>query len=326
LLIPVLLTLFYIRSLILLIRLRPDVVVAHQLDTLPVALVLRGLRRDLRVVFDREDIYELMVYPDVPRILHEIIRMIEYELSTRADLWIFPNEGTRNYAPGKPRMRTIIVPNVPETGFAGNVLESLEIKNRVHHPFRIAYLGTVNAHLGVDVLIKAIGQLRENGNNVEAIIIGNGPYLSDAKRLANQVGAVDAIRFLGRVQRERVPELLSSCDASAVLVTPSSPLMGLIAPNKLFESMTLGIPVIASNFGTLAQIVKETRCGILVDPSNITLVADAIRELSRDRSLWTKLSRNCIAAMNENYSWNLAAGNLISGIRELRQVKSTRPS
>lgn len=302
--IPLFLTAFYLRSLPVIIRMHPTVCVAHQLDTLPLALILQKLVSGLRVVFDREDIYSLMVYPDVPSPIRPLIYSMEFALASRADLSIFPNEATREYAFGDDKS-SFIIPNVPEEGFLRQKENEPRGYRKPSDKFTIAYFGAVAPHMGLETLINAVSLLAGSRMRIECVVAGDGPLLEDLRQLASRLGAKDRVHFLGRVERKDIPELLSTCDASAILYAPTSPIMWMATPNKLFESMTLGIPVIASNFGMLARIVDEAGCGLLANPLDANSVADAIRRLSGNPSLRIHLSENGIEAMRTKYSWEI---------------------
>lgn len=322
LLMPLFLCLFYLKSLALLIRMRPEICVAHQLDTMPLALVLSRLVSGLKVVFDREDIYSLMVYPDVPPFIRPIIYAVECALASHADLSIFPNEATRDYA-NEDSESSLIVPNVPESGFTPPKDQNAKNNFGFADKFVVAYFGAIAPHMGLETFVKAVATLAQNGENVMGAVAGDGPLLEDLRQLATESGAAQSFRFLGRVERSRIPYLLSACDASAILYTPTSPIMWMATPNKLFESMLLGLPVIASNFGMLARIVSETGCGLLADPLNADSVAEAIRTLSRDSDLRNRLSRNGMEAIRTKYSWTNVEGRLVEAIWRLA---ASRPS
>jgi glycosyltransferase involved in cell wall biosynthesis len=301
-LMPFFLTIFYLRSLKLVLRFHPRLCVAHQLDTLPLALLLRRFVPELKIVFDREDIYSLMVAPDVPSIVRSIIYAVEYALASHADLSIFPNQATRDYA-YQDDSTSLIIPNVPEAGFTPIRGSSARSDYDLKDKFSVIYFGAVTQHMGLETLVKAVASLNADGENIVGIIAGDGPMLEELKKIAANERGGESVRFLGRLDRSRIPRLLSVCDASAIIYNKTSPIMWMATPNKLFESMVFGIPIIASNFGMIARMVTEANCGLLADPIEPESVAEAIRKLSRDPSLRSQLSRNGIDAMRTKYSW-----------------------
>ena len=141
--------------------------------------------------------------------------------------------------------------------------------------------------------------------------------LDDLKRLAARLGISGRVQSLGRVERGKIPELLLSCDASAILNASDDPMNWIGNPNKLYESMVLGLPVIASEFGEIAKIVRQAQCGLLVNPDNVESVAAAIRRLASSRELRETFSRNAREAMKKMYTWENLSSTFIQAIEGL---------
>ncbi|NQE46659.1 Trehalose synthase [ANME-1 cluster archaeon GoMg2] len=72
---------------------------------------------------------------------------------------------------------------------------------------------------------------------------------------------------------------------------------------KVFEYMLCGLPVVASNFPELRKVVKEADCGILVDPTNVDEITDAILYLLEHPEEAKRMGENGRRAVEENYNW-----------------------
>jgi glycosyltransferase involved in cell wall biosynthesis len=82
--------------------------------------------------------------------------------------------------------------------------------------------------------------------------------------------------------------------------------------------MMAGLPVVAPSFAEeVAYIVRETECGLLVDPSNPDEIAEVLDQLARDASLRRRLGENGRRAVLEKYNWEAEAGRLIQMYDEL---------
>ncbi len=88
-------------------------------------------------------------------------------------------------------------------------------------------------------------------------------------------------------------------------------------PNKLFESMAIGLPVIACNFGEIAKVVSEADCGLLADPDDVESVAEAIRTLAEHPEMKAKFSQNGRRSIEGRYRWEGLKTSLASSIRSL---------
>lgn len=82
-------------------------------------------------------------------------------------------------------------------------------------------------------------------------------------------------------------------------------------PIKLFEYMSFGLPVIASNFGHMKKYVDKDLCGILVDPDNADAVGAAMVELLSNKDVYQKYSENGRKAALEKYRWEFEFKKLL---------------
>lgn len=315
---PILLAAFYLRAILVILKLRPDICVSHQLDVLPLALLLRAISVCSKVVFDNEDIYSLMISKNAPGLFSSTIRSLEWHFIKKADLCLFPNSAMKDYVYMASGPDAIFVPNVPDTGFQPEGGKSSAGKKvGDDKSFKITYFGLITRFRGLEVLVGALRELIAHGINASCLLIGDGPLVSELKELSIKYGIRDRVLFTGRVERESIPRLVAACDASAILNSRNDPMNVFGDPNKLYESMVLGIPVIASNFGEIGKIVKESECGVLVDPDDEKSITDAMIRLSRDPNLREGLARNGRETMRTKYSWEEVEHRLAEAMKQL---------
>ncbi len=314
---PFLLVLFYLRCIPTLIRLRPAICIAHQLDVLPVALFQRRLQPTTKVVFDNEDIYSLMISKGTPRVIDSIIRALERQLASRADLCLFPNTVMKDYLDLSDGPEAAVIPNIPEIEFVPNRIARRKDRVSDDQTFTIVYFGLITRYRGLENLIKAIGKVTSQGTRVSCSFIGDGPLVTNLIALASVMGVTERVHFLGRVSRERIPEIVSSFDSSAILNSSQDMMNRIGNPNKLYECMVLGVPVIASNFGEIGRIVKSADCGVLVNPDDVECVANGITELSKNPALRSRFSKNGKEASKNMYSWEKTEKMLVEVLSRL---------
>ena len=130
---------------------------------------------------------------------------------------------------------------------------------------------------GIDVLLRAVGELAERDHAPELWIAGEGPERGRLERLAARLDIQHLVRFLGR--RRDVPDLLNACD---VFTLPSRHEgLGVAA----LEAMALARPVVASRVGGLAEAVHHEVTGLLVPPDSVSELAAALARLLDDPTL-----------------------------------------
>ncbi|NLI81646.1 MAG: glycosyltransferase [Deltaproteobacteria bacterium] len=115
------------------------------------------------------------------------------------------------------------------------------------------------------------------------LLVGDGPLKGEMQRLADALGAVESVRFMGL--RDDVPAILACCSLG---VFPSL-FEGLpVAP---IEMMSMGLPVVASDIGPLREVIGDEEAGILFPPKHPDELAKAIVCLLKDDALRERLGK-----------------------------------
>ena len=135
----------------------------------------------------------------------------------------------------------------------------------------VTYVGNMLPVKGVDVLVEAVGRMKEieDAPPIYVNMVGGGDLLEQLKSRAQALGVTDRIRFAGRVLPTAVPDQITACD---VLCLPSRE-EG--CPNVVLEALASGKPVVASRTGGVPELLRETN-GILVTPEDPDGLAHAL--------------------------------------------------
>ena len=153
-------------------------------------------------------------------------------------------------------------------------------------------IGNLERVKGHDVLVKAIGILKERGQNILCYIIGTGSRLNYLKALAKRCGVEDNIYFAGIKPHSEIGDYINISD---VFVLPSR---NESAPVVLLEALACGKPVVASKVGNVEDILKARECGYIVDSEDAKALADSIlRALNRDWDI------KGITEYSKRFSW-----------------------
>jgi len=84
------------------------------------------------------------------------------------------------------------------------------------------------------------------------------------------------------------------------------------SPNKMYEYMALGIPIIASNFSAWVELVEDEKCGFCVDPTNVDDLKEKIERLLKDPELAKTLGLNGRRVVEQRFNWDQEKLKLIS--------------
>jgi glycosyltransferase involved in cell wall biosynthesis len=145
----------------------------------------------------------------------------------------------------------------------------------------VLFAGRLAPQKRVDDLLKALDLVRHVQPDVCAVIAGDGPLRSQLEEAARAYHLDGHVRFLGH--RDDVAQLLAAAD---LVVLPSA-YEGL--PNIVLEAMQFRKPVVATSAPGTTEVVVDGQTGLLVPVGNVTLLAKAIRDITRDPALGAQM-------------------------------------
>lgn len=128
------------------------------------------------------------------------------------------------------------------------------------------FVGRVTAEKGISTLIEAWRQI---GNDLPLQIAGDGPQAAEVEKASREMENVTWLKWLPR------PEILERMKNASVLILPSTWYEGF--PMIIAEAFAVGLPVIASNLGSMSSIVDHQRTGLHFEPGNAAALAEAVR-------------------------------------------------
>jgi glycosyltransferase involved in cell wall biosynthesis len=146
---------------------------------------------------------------------------------------------------------------------------------------------------GVDILVRAFGLLK-GSNPAHLLLIGE---VRDKRlsRLVESLGIGDRVHFTG--YRADAPQIVRSCQ---VFVMPSRAREGL--PKAVIEAMSQGVPPIVTAVGGMPELVADGLSGLVVPPSDVRALAEAIERLVRDDEFRTRLGAGASARIKGEFS------------------------
>jgi glycosyltransferase involved in cell wall biosynthesis len=290
-------------------RVSPDVIHFHDAFFLPFAIAcsLTGWR----VIYDVHEDYPRQVM--TWRFSQPVRRMasLAYRLLEAIGGWSFKRFVAATPAISRrfPKNRTIVVRNYPRL----DEFSVADISAMDQRPRSFCYVGGLSAARGARTIVEAIESF--SGARPRLLLAGRFDPLS----LENELRAMDgwsSVDFRGWVDREQIKQILSEARAGLLLLHPKPNHLEAL-PIKLFEYMASGLPVIASDFPLWREIVTDAGCGLLVDPTNPTAIADAMRWILDNPGEAEQMGKRGRHAVLTRYNWDKEAGKLLDLYGEL---------
>jgi glycosyltransferase involved in cell wall biosynthesis len=187
--------------------------------------------------------------------------------------------------------------------------------SRIEDEFRLVYHGTMTKRYGVDLLIKAIAQVRNEIPGIQLMLIGGGELRDELMTMCEKLDLADHIFFAPNVVLAAdLPEMLRECNVGVVPNLNDSFTNGLL-PTKLMEFTALGIPVIAAETTTISSYFDDNMV-LFFEPGNLDELCAKIIESHRNPDLRKNLIENS-NKFNEEYSWGKISAEYVALIDRL---------
>ena len=298
------------RAFRLALRQRADVYHFHDPELIPLGLLLK--LRGMKVLYDvhedvpRQILGKHWIRPWLRRPVAALVEGVEWVAARVFDAIV---AATPTIAARFPSKKTITVQNFPML----DELMKPESQPFSERPPHVAYIGGITETRGAKEMVRAL-EFVEN-EHVRLQLGGN----FTPKGLEDEVRRLPGwsrVVAHGWVDRETVANLLGGVRGGLVLFHPA-PNHTHAQPNKLFEYMAAGLPVVASNFPLWRQIVEGNHCGICVDPLDPKAIAEAIEFLITHPEEARKMGENGRRAVETKYNWDSEAEKLLSLYKEL---------
>jgi glycosyltransferase involved in cell wall biosynthesis len=181
--------------------------------------------------------------------------------------------------------------------------------------FTLVYVGVLNEFRGLDLVIDAVAELDGSDVDVRLVVAGEGPHREALEDRAERRGVADRVTFLGWLDAERVPAFLAAGDVG-VIPHHVTEFTDHTVPNKLFDCMMVGLPVLATNMDPVRRIVEATDCGYVLPPDATPAdAANGVRHLAAADV--EGLGSNGRSAVSERYNWSRDAERVLETVRRL---------
>lgn len=206
---------------------------------------------------------------------------------------------------GVPSAKLAIVRNTPR--IAGDFPQAHDRAGG--DALTVVYLGLIERHRGVQDLVRAVFESRRRGLQLRLNVVGDGKSFDELQRLAADLGVLgNGVELLGRIENRRALDIVAGADVGAIPHMPNAAWDTTI-PNKLFDYMSLGLPVVTSNVKPVQRIVSEERCGVSYEWGNINDLCSKLDTL-RSATERRKMGEAGLRAVQSKYNWSFDGGVL----------------
>jgi glycosyltransferase involved in cell wall biosynthesis len=272
-----------------------DLFVANDLDTLLPNFLVSKLKRK-RIVYDSHEYFcgELSI-ADKPFVKHVWLSIEKFCFPKLKDVITVSQSIVEQYEK-EYGIRPHLVRNIPPKA-TPPVTESRTSLNLPEDKAIIILQGNgLNEGRGGEELIEAMPWVDKKA---VLLIVGNGTVIPQLKERVKQLQLEDRVTFVPRVTPEKLFNYTYLSDIGIALDRDLSLNLRFSLPNKLFEYIKAGTPIVASNLIERARIIRQYGVGMIVEDFQPQSVADVINKLLGDQQLYEEMKANCRVAADE---------------------------
>ncbi len=297
-----------LRAFWLALRQRANIYHLHDPELLPVGMLLK-LIKGTKVIYDVHEDYskQMLSKPyfgkSIGKGIGLLVKIVESFSSKSFDAIITAtDEILRNFSHHK---RALSVRNFP---IVSNFSTKREKEDSEKELLSLIYIGGLERIRGLTQMIKALEHF-DSDAQLKLTLCGDF-YPPGYEHKLRSLKGFKSVEYLGWVKADKIPSLLEKHDVGIVCFLPEPNHINSM-PNKIFEYMAAGLPIIASSFPLWKTIVEGNGCGICVDPLNPEEIAEAIKHLMEHPGLREEMGERGRRAVTEKYNWEKEGKKLL---------------
>lgn len=278
---------YNLRLLFCLLHLKIDVFVANDLDTLPANYLASRIKRK-PLIYDSHE-----YFTEVPELVNRptvkaIWTRIEKVLLPKVDAAYTVCESIAEVYRTKYGVDFKVVRNLPVRSITKNNTDSMTSSHRINNSSKIIlYQGALNLGRGLEDSIKAMQFI----DGAELWLAGDGDLTQKLKCLVEELKLETKVKFLGRLPFQKLNEVTRMADLGISLEEDLGLNYRFALPNKLFDYIQAGVPVLVSDLPEMRRIVEQYKIGMIAQTHQRKELAEAIKAALFDqekRYIWMK--------------------------------------
>jgi len=276
----------------------------HDPELIPAGIMLRY--KGKKVVYDaHEDLpRQVLTKPWINPLLRRVVSILA---------GVVENIGVRFFngvvavtpeiAERFPKNKTTVVHNYP---ILGELVAEDAVPYSKREPIAV-YVGGITIIRGIKEMAEAV-KLMPKDLDIKLVLAGSITE-KDVKKVISDVDS--SVNFVGWQSREQVAKLLGCSRIGLVLFHPAPNHVNAL-PNKLFEYMSAGLPVLASDFPLWRGIIDSIGCGLSVDPLDPKKISAAVQWMLEHPAESEEMGKRGQEAVYERFNWDKESGKLLS--------------
>jgi glycosyltransferase involved in cell wall biosynthesis len=245
---------------------------------------------------------------------------LEGFLYRHADRMMVNSPGYVSHVKGRGAKSVELIPNGADPQMFNPLDKGTKFRksNKLKNKFVVLYAGAHGMSNDLDVVLECASNLEQNPA-IQFVLLGDGKEKANLQARAAAMGLKNVL-FLPPVPKSGMAAALAGADACIAILKPLNEYKTTY-PNKVFDYMAAGRPVVLAIEGVIREVVEEADCGVFPRPGDAQDMANAIQFLEADRQHAASLGRNGRQYLEEHFSREKLAEQLEKLFLELTMTK-----
>ena len=219
-------------------------------------------------------------------------------------------------ARGVPRERIELIPNGCDLSIFGTDQSPWRPKGVEPDDFMAVFAGTHGMANGLDAVLNAAAELKaRNRSDIKLVLVGQGKLKSKLVQRAEKEGLNNVI-FHEPVSKKRLAGLMASTDIGLQILANVPAFYYGTSPNKFFDYIAAGLPVLNNYPGWLAGMINEHELGFSVEPDSPKAFADALEYAADNRDLLSKMGVNASELAKQEFNREKLSHRFVDWLEE----------
>lgn len=242
---------------------------------------------------------------------------LERFLYRRADRVIVNSPGYLEHVTGRGAKHVALVPNGADPSMFDPAAsgESFRTRHRLADKFIVLYAGAHGLSNDLGVALEAARLLAENRPEVCLVLLGDGKEKPNLQRQAADLSLANVL-FLPPLPKTEMAEALAGADACLAILKPIEEYKTTY-PNKVFDYMAAGRPVVLAIDGVIRTVVESAGCGVFATPGDPAALAEAVGSLAADKEKARRMGLDGRAFLEAHFSRGKISADLLRILEDL---------
>ena len=263
-------------------------------------------------------------------ILIRLSRWLEHFLYNRASHVLVNSPAYQDYliSKGIAASRMSLISNGVDTGMFDPEARGEDFRRHweCDGEFVVTYAGALGLANDIPTILRAAHRLKDDEPQIRFVLIGDGKERAKLEKMAKEL-RLDNITFAGAIAKMKMPDALAASDA-CIATLKNIPMFKTTYPNKVFDYMAAGRPIILAIDGVIRKVIESAKGGIFVPPENHAALADAVSSLCNNRfeaKTMGAAARSYVVENFDRHGQAQAFANLLEHVHKLARERKHAP-